>query len=150
MADLVIRKKDIENLGKKTMKEVYKFLYDDNILIEMEKEKEKLNNSLFKCFLKMIYNISDITYSDDSNDYTESQYEEYIKHLDKKSNYNIVLNKMISKIEDESLDIEIIYKILEEINLDFETDEDLFVKKKAFIYFYTIYYLYDDYLYDDY
>ena len=57
---------------------------------------------------------------------------------------------MISKIEDESLDIEIIYKILEKINLEFEIDEDLFVKKKAFIYFYTIFYLYNDYLYDDY
>ena len=153
MADLVIRKKDIENLGKKTMKEVYEFLNDDNILtafIEMEKEKEKLNNSLFDCFLRMIYNIADIADSDDSDDYTERQYEEYIKHLDNKSNYNIVLNKMISKIEDESLDIEIIYKILEKINLEFEIDEDLFVKKKAFIYLYTIYYLYADYLYDDY
>ena len=146
MADLVIRETDIVNLGRKTMKEVYKFLHDDYILtafIEMEEEKEKLENNLFNNFLRMIYNIN-------SDDYTERQYEEYSKNLDNKSNYNIILKKMISKIEDESLDIEIIYKILEKINLEFEIDEDLFVKKKAFIYFYTIFYLYNDYLYDDY
>ena len=134
MADLVVRKKDIENLGRKTMKEVYEFLNDDYILTAfniMEEEKEKLNNSLFNYFLRMIYNI-------DSDDYTQIQYEEYCKFLDNKSNYNIILKKMISKIEDESLDIEIIYEILEKINLEFEIDEDLFVKKKAFIYFYTI------------
>ena len=146
MADLVIREKDIVNLGRKTMKEVYKFLHDDYILTafnEMEEEKEKLKNNLFKKFLFMYYNIN-------SNDYTERQYEEYSKNLNNKSNYNIILKKMISKIEDESLDIKIIYKILEEIKLEFEINEDLFVKKKAFIYFYTIYYLYDEYLYDDY
>ena len=146
MADLVIRKKDIENLGRKTMKEVYEFLNDDYILTAfniMEEEKEKLNNSLFDYFLRMIYNI-------DSDDYTEDQYEEYTKNLNSKSNFNIIIKKMISKIKDESLDIEIIYNILEEIKLEFEIDEDLFVKKKAFIYFYTIYYLYDEYLYDDY
>ena len=146
MEDLVIREKDIVNLGRKTMKEVYKFLHDDYILTafnEMEEEKEKLKNNLFNKFLFMYYNIN-------SNDYTERQYEEYSKNLNNKSNYNIILKKMISKIEDESLDIEIIYKILEEIKLEFEINEDLFVKKKAFIYFYTIYYLYDEYLYDDY
>ena len=146
MTDLVIRKKDIENLGRKTIKEVYEFLNDDYILTAfniMEEEKEKLNNSLFDYFLRMIYNI-------DSDDYTEDQYEEYTKNLNSKSNFNIIIKKMISKIKDESLDIEIIYNILEEIKLEFEIDEDLFVKTKAFKYFYTIYYLYADYLYDDY
>ena len=32
MTDLVIRKKDLENLGRKLMKEVYEFLHDDYIL----------------------------------------------------------------------------------------------------------------------
>ena len=156
MADLIIREKDIKNLGKKTIKEVYYFLNDDYILkdydflkddymlksfVEMEKEKEKLNNILFDCFLKMIYNITD------SDDYTKKQYENYIKHLDNKINYNIILNKMISKIEDESLEIETIYKILENISLKFKINKDLFVKKKAFIYLYTTYYLYANYSY---
>ena len=86
MADLVIRETDIVNLGRKTMKEVYKFLHDDYILtafIEMEEEKEKLENNLFNNFLRMIYNIN-------SDDYTERQYEEYSKNLDNKSNYNII------------------------------------------------------------
>ena len=91
MADLVIREKDIVNLGRKTMKEVYKFLHDDYILtafIEMEEEKEKLENNLFNNFLRMIYNIN-------SDDYTERQYKEYSKNLDNKSNYNIILKNDI-------------------------------------------------------
>ena len=141
MVDLVIREKDIINLGRKTIKEVCEFLNDDYILTtfeEMNEEKERLEYNLFKNFLIMYYNIN-------SNEYTEKQYEEYTKDLNNKSNYNIILKKMISKIKDESLDIEIIYEVLETIKLEFEIEEDLFVKKKAFIYFYNIYYLYDDY-----
>ena len=45
---------------------------------------------------------------------------------------------MISKIKDESLDIEIIYEVLETIKLEFEIEEDLFVKKKL-LYIFIIY-----------
>ena len=142
MADLVTRKKDIENLGKKTMKEVYEFLNDDYILTtfeEMKVEKERLKKNLVREYLCMYYNI-------DSFRYSEKQYENYTKDLNDKSKYDSILKKMLSKIKDESLDIKIIYEVLERIKLDFEIDEDLFVKKKAFIYFYSIYYLYDYYL----
>lgn len=30
MADIIIKKKDVENFGKKVMKEVYKYLNDDD------------------------------------------------------------------------------------------------------------------------
>ena len=43
MADLVIRKKDIVNLGRKLMKEVYEFLHDDYILTFEEMKVEKIN-----------------------------------------------------------------------------------------------------------
>ena len=43
MTDLVIRKKDIENLGRKLMKEVYEFLHDDYILTFEEMKVEKIN-----------------------------------------------------------------------------------------------------------
>ena len=43
MKELLIRKSDIENLGKKVMKEVYEFLHDEYFLnfevIEVEKDK---------------------------------------------------------------------------------------------------------------
>ena len=48
MEDLVIRKKDIEKLGRKLMKEVYKFLHDEYILTfeEMKVQKDKIKNIL--------------------------------------------------------------------------------------------------------
>ena len=142
MADLVIRKKDIENLGRKTMKEVYEFLNDDYILTtfeEMKLEKERLKKNLVNKYLCMYNNI-------DSFRYSEKEYENYTKDLNDKSKYDSILKKMLSKIEDESLDIKIIYEVLDSLNLEFEIDEDLFDKKKAFIYIYSVYYFYDYYL----
>ena len=43
MADFIIRKKDLENLGRKLMKEVYKFLHDEYILSFEEMKVEKMN-----------------------------------------------------------------------------------------------------------
>ena len=147
MADLVIRKKDIENLGRKTMKEVYKFLHDDYILTtfeEMKVEQKKLKEYLVNSYLRMIYKF-------DVNNYDkELAYDNYLKELvakiEDKSKHDNYLKELVAKIEDESLDISLIYEVLKSIKLDFEINEDLFVKNKAFIYFYSIYYFYDYYL----
>ena len=151
MADLVIRKKDIENLGRKTMKEVYKFLHDDYILTtfeEMKVEQKKLKEYLVNSYLRMIYKF-------DVNNYNkelayESKYDNYLKELvakiEDESKHDNYLKELVAKIEDESLDISLIYDVLKCIELEFEIDEDLFVKNKAFIYFYSIYYFYDYYL----
>ena len=151
MADLVIRKKDIENLGRKTMKEVYKFLHDDYILTtfeEMKVEQKKLKEYLVNSYLRMIYKF-------DVNNYNkelayESKYDNYLKELvakiEDESKHDNYLKELVAKIEDESLDISLIYEVLKSIKLDFEINEDLFVKNKAFIYFYSIYYFYDYYL----
>ena len=134
MADLVIREKDIVNLGRKTMKEVYEFLNDDYFLRtfeEMKLEQKRLEICLVNSYLRMIYKIEEIKYDKELED--ESKYDKYLKEL-------------VAKIEDESLDIKIIYDVLDRIKLEFEIHEDLFVKKKAFIYFYSVYEFYDDYL----
>ena len=59
MAAVIIRKKDVERLGRKLMKEVYKFLHDEYILSfeEMKLEKEKLEKDLvlFKLSAKRIF-----------------------------------------------------------------------------------------------
>ena len=151
MADLVIRKKDIENLGRKTMKEVYKFLHDDYFLTtfeEMKVEQKKLKEYLVNSYLRMIYKF-------DVNNYNkelayESKYDNYLKELvakiEDESKHDNYLKELVAKIEDESLDISLIYEVLKRIKLDFEINEDLFVKNKAFKYFYSIYYFYDYYL----
>ena len=142
MADLVIREKDIVNLGRKTMKEVYKFLHDDYILTtfeEMKVEQKKLKEYLVNLYLKMIYKI-------DVNHHDKEIFDKYIKEIEDESKHDNYLKEIVAKIEDESLDIKLLYEVLERVKLDFEIHEDLFVKKKAFIYFYSIYYFYDYYL----
>ena len=49
------------------------------------------------------------------------------------SKHEEVLKKIEYKIENESLDINLIFKVLNRLELDMEIDEDLFFKKNAFI-----------------
>ena len=142
MTDLVIREKDIVNLGRKTMKEFYEFLNEDYFLTtfeELKVEQKKLKEYLVNLYLRMIYKVDEIHRD-------EEKFDKYIKEIEDESKYDKYLKELVDKIEDESLDIKIIYNVLERVKLDFEIHEDLFVKKKAFIYFYSIYYFYDYYL----
>ena len=125
MTDFIIRKKDIENLGKKLMKEVYKFLHDDHILSfeEMKVEKDKIEKYLVTFYLRKIHKIDNFLFE-------KSKYENYTKELEDESKYEEYLKEIKSKIEDESLDINLIFKVLDRIKLKFEIDEDLFDKKK--------------------
>ena len=143
MTDLVIRKKDIENFGRKLMKEVYKFLHDDYIITfeEMKVEKENLESSLVYFYLRYIYKISEFLYEKDKFDNIHKE----LKDESKCKNY---LKEIVAKIEDESLDIDLIFEVLDMIKLDSEIDGDLFVKKKAFTYIYSVYDFYYKYLKD--
>ena len=142
MTDLVIRKKDIENLGRKTIKEVYEFLNDEYFLKtfeELKLEQKRLEISLVNSYLRMIYKIDEIPRD-------EEKFDKYIKEIEDESKYDKYLKELVAKIKDESLDIKIIYHVLDRIKLKFDIYEDLYVKNKAFIYFYSIYYFYDYYL----
>ena len=125
MAAVIIRKKDLESIGRKLMKEVYKFLHDEYMLSfeEMKLEKEKLKKNLvvfnFKSFNFTTVqkgNSWSITYED----FDKSKHEEELKKIE-------------DKIENESLDINLIFKVLNSLNLDMEIDEDLYFKTLAFI-----------------
>ena len=123
---IIIKKSDVENLGRKLMKEVYKFLHDEYILTfeEMKVEKDKIEKYLIKFYFKKDKKI--IKYfplSEFKKDEIKDEIkEEYLK---------VVKNK----IEDESLDIDLIFKVLDLIELEFEIDEDLYCKKKHFYIF---------------
>ena len=68
MAAIIIRKKDVERLGKKLLKEVYDFLHNDYILStfeEMKKEQKKFlknlnENNVYLDFVKNDTNITGI------------------------------------------------------------------------------------------
>ena len=123
---IIIKKSDVENLGRKLMKEVYKFLHDEYILTfeEMKVEKDKIEKYLIKFYFKKDKKI--IKYfplSEFKKDEIKDEIkEEYLK---------VIKNK----IEDESLDIDLIFKVLDLIELEFEIDEDLYCKKKHFYIF---------------
>ena len=125
MEEIIIRKKDLENLGRKLMKEVYKFLHDDYILTfeEMKVEKDKIEKYLVNFYLRNIHKIDHFIFE-------KSKYENFIKELEDESKYKEYLKEIENKIEDESLDINFIFEVLDLIKLDFEIDEDLFYKKK--------------------
>ena len=132
MADLIIKKKDLENLGRKLMKEVYEFLHDEHILSfeEMKVEKDKLEKYLIKFYFEMI----------DKNIYENC--------LKDKSKYQYCIKAIKKRIEDENLEISLIFEVLNRIKLEFEIDEDLFYKKKAFQYIYSVFDHYYTYLKD--
>ena len=124
MAAVIIRKKDLKNLGSKLMKEAYKFLHDDYILTfeEMKVEKDNLKKNLVNYYFQSFnFIITQKRYSwkIEHEKLDESKYEEYLKEIEE-------------KIENESLDIELIFKVLNKLKLDMEIDEDLFFKTKGF------------------
>ena len=127
MADLIIRKKDIENLGRKLMKEVYEFLHDEYILTfeEMKVQKDKIKKHLIFFYLKKLM-------------FDEIKYKNYEEIIEDEIKYKKYLKEIEDKIEDESLDIKLIFDVLDMIKLDFEIDEDLFDKKKH-LYIFILY-----------
>ena len=123
---IIIKKSDVENLGKKLMKEVYEFLNDEYILSfeKMKKEKDKLEKNLIDFY----FNIKKIKYFPY---FKKDENEEKIKKFH--------LRKIEIKIEDESLDIDLIFKVLDNLELEFEIDEDLYCKNKAFLNIYKVF-----------
>ena len=127
MAAVIIRKKDVERLGK----EVYDFLHDDYILTnfeEMKIEQEKFQHSL-------------ILYDFRSRNYTETQKENHLtkNYFDLDENkYEEEFKKLKDKIENGTFTTDLIYHTLIDIYLESEIDEDLSIKKEAFLEIYIV------------
>ena len=129
MKDLIIRKSDVENFGRKTMKKVYEFLHDDYILTfeEMKVEKDKLEKDLLEFYFDM-------------DKFKDEKNQKVIKGCLKEGEYEKYLTVIECKIKDKSFDIDLIFRVLDRIKLDFEIDEDIYCMKKAFINIYNVYY----------
>ena len=118
----------------------------------MKVEKERLEKNLVNFYLRMVHKINVFIFEKDKYDNYNKEledkikYDNYNKELEDKIKCDIYLKELVAKIEDESLDIKIIYEVLDRLNLEFEIDEDLFDEKKAFIYIYCVYYFYGTYL----
>ena len=151
MSACIIQKKDLEKLGKKLMKEFYNHVYDDYLLEEFEEVKLKrkyYDENLTKEFLSFYENQEKnivSLYFDNKRykDLVEMKTEDLLKKIE-------------TKIKDETLNYEIIFNFLDQMDIkleiskgnDFEIDEDLFCMKKAFIHMYSVYHFDHHYLED--
>ena len=151
MSSVIIFEKDLEKLGKKLMKEFYDHVYSDYLLKEFEEVKLKrkyYDENLTKEFLSFYENQKKnivSLYFDNKRykDLVEMKTEDLLKKIE-------------TKIKDETLNYEIIFNFLDQMDIkleiskgnDFEIDEDLFCMKKAFIHMYSVYHFDHHYLED--
>ena len=142
MSACIIQKKDLEKLGKKLMKEFYYHVHDDYLLKEFDEVKLKrkfYDENLTKKFLSFYENQEKNIVSLYFNN---KRYKDLVEMKTED-----LLKKIETKIKDETLNYEIIFNFLDQMDIkleiskgnDFEIDEDLFCMKKAFIHMYSVY-----------
>ena len=132
MESLLLKKKDIDKLGRDLIKEVYELLHDDynrkTFPMDIIKATKTFNEDLVrKEFQHYHYNIkqSGNSWNIKFEDYDKSKFEEDLKSV-------------TNKIKDGSLDMRIIFETLNNFDLDMEIDEDLYFKNKAFLNLYQV------------
>ena len=132
MAAVIIRKTDLDKLAHDLLKEIYDFLHDEYILTTFEEMKilqeRFLRTLVYKYFRKNNSTVLKSKYKMkfEYKEYDESKFEEDVKRLK-------------SKIEDKSIDTEVIFMVLNDIRLDMEIDEDLYCKHLSFLDIYKVY-----------
>ena len=131
MAAVIIRKKDVEQLGKELIKKVFDVLHDEYILKNFIEMKEVKNNFLKDLVYKKIknYNVNvkeiENTWGIEYEDYDENNFEDDLKCV-------------TDKVKNGSLDISIIFQTLNNLDLDDEISGDLYFKTKAFLNLYSV------------
>ena len=126
MAAVIIRKKDVEQLGKELIKKVFDFLHDEYILKNFIEMKEVKNNFLKDLVYKKFKNYN-VTVKEIENTWG-IEYEDYDEN-----NFEDDLKCVTDKVKNGSLDISIIFQTLNNLDLDDEIDGDLYFKTKAFL-----------------
>ena len=132
MADVIIRKKDVEQLGKEVIKEVYDFLHDEyiNTFPEMKEEKRNfLKNLVIGKFENVKYTIVE-----EENSW-KIEYEEIDENKFKDE-----LKCLKDEIKNGSIDTKIIFRTVKDLNFDNqELHEDLYAKASAFKNIFLVY-----------
>ena len=126
MAAGIIRKKDVERLGKELVKDVYDFLHDEYILSTFEEMKEEKKKFLRGLVLGKFRSVNFTTkqkgntWSIEYEEFDESKYEEELKSIK-------------DEIDKGSIKTDLIFSTLNNLDLDMEIEEDLFYKVEGFI-----------------
>ena len=131
MAAVIIRKKDVEQLGKELIKKVFDVLHDEYILKNFIEMKEVKNNFLKDLVYKKFKNYN-VTVKEIENTWG-IEYEDYDEN-----NFEDDLKCVTDKVKNGSLDISIIFQTLNNLDLDDEISGDLYFKTKAFLNLYSV------------
>ena len=133
MPSVIIRKKDLDKLGKEVLKEVYEFLHDEYILNtfpEMKEEKKKFfKNLVIGKFENVNYTIvqKENSWSIEHEEIDENKFKDELKCVK-------------DEIENGSLDTKIIFRTIVDLNFDNqELHEDLYAKAYAFKNIFSVY-----------
>ena len=126
MAAVIIRKKDVERLGKELVKEIFEFLHDEYILSNFEEmkavQKKFLRNLVLYKF--SYFNVTKIK----KENSLEIKYEDF-----NENKFEDELKCVKDEIKNGTLNTFVIFKSLNDLDLDTEIDEDLYFKKCAFL-----------------
>ena len=132
MAAVIIRKKDVERLGKELVKEIFDFLHDEYILTNFE-EMKVLQKKFLRELVLNYFRTFNITQTQKGNSWG-IKYEKFDENK-----FEDELKCVKDEIKNGTLDIHVIFKTLNNIVLDMEIDEDLYFKQKAFLDIYKVF-----------
>ena len=113
MAAVIIRKKDVERLGKELVKEVFEFLHDEYILSNFEEMKEEQKKFLRNLVYKEFRNYHS-TVKQRGNSW-EVEYEDYDE-----SKFDDDLKCVTDKVKNGSINTSVIFETLNDLDLDME------------------------------
>ena len=134
MAAVIIRKSDVERLGKNLIRELYDFLNDEYIINTFPKMKEERTN-----FLKNLTN-SYLSHFNFTLIQKETSWIKEYEPIDE-NKFSEKLENIKEKIKDGSLPIDVIYSAVEQLTFkgNNEINEDLYAKAYAFKNIFSVY-----------
>ena len=132
MAAVIIRKKDVDRLAQKVLKEVFDFLHDEYILTNFEEMKSVQEKFLRNIVLHNFRYLNMKTISKRGR--LQIQYEPFDENK-----FEDKLNKVKDEIKNGTICNYVIYHTLNDIDIDEEVNGDLYFKKNAFLNIYDVF-----------
>ena len=131
MAAVIIRKKDVDRLGKELLKEMFDFLHDEYILSNFEEMKE-----VQKKFLKNLV-LNNFRYLNTTSISKKGTLKILIEPFDE-NRFEDEVNNVKDAMKNGSISTYVIFKTLNDLDFYME-DEDLYYKQKAFLNIYDVF-----------
>ena len=126
MDEVVIKKKDVDRLAKKILKNIFDFFHNEYIINNFEKrklEKQKFLNNLA---------YSHILYLNKKGEINEL-HKQFLESFFSKKEFEYTLKLVDEAMKDDGIDTSGIYFTLNDLDLEEEIDDDLIVNEDLFL-----------------